>query len=542
MNVSRRDVLKAAGLGAVGLAGATIVPWSGGLVDAQNASRLAPRNMPEPFQMRFMVPPVLRPVATKMGPDGVPVHLFSVNERPFKARILKNGLTTTFWGYNGVTPGPTIHATTDQRSILRVRNHLPQTNPILGTPGTTSTHLHGSPSLPQYDGYASDLTPPGFFKNYHYPNTERAVSLWYHDHGVDHTSENVYMGLAAQYLIHDDFERRVLPQGEFDVPLTVRDALFRADGELGFQTNSLFSLFGDVILMNGIPWPVMRVKRRIYRFRMLAAAISRSWRFQLNDGDPVVIVGTDGGLVAEPQTVTQWRQGTAERYEFLIDFARYQPGERVVLHNLSNPNNVDFANTDVVMAFDVTDEPFDHTDPTWNTIPETLVTDDPAMLLQPSDAVRTRTLRFSHDGGQWRINGFTWEDVVNSNFQFCVARPGLNDVEIWELQNPGGGWFHPVHIHLLEFKILDRNGKPPFDFELGPKDVAYTGENETVRLIMRFAPHKGRYMFHCHNLVHEDHDMMGQFGVSFTPGEVDPNDPITAAPPQVDDLPPDPPM
>jgi spore coat protein A len=214
----------------------------------------------------------------------------------------------------------------------------------------------------------------------------------------------------------------------------------------------------------------------------------------------------------------------------------------VVLHNLSNPNNVDFANTDVVMAFDVTDEPFDHTDPTWNTIPQRLVTDDPAMLLQPSDAVRTRRLRVSHDGGQWRINGFTWEDVVNSNFQFCVARPGLNDVEIWELQNPGGGWLHPVHIHLLEFKILDRNGKPPFDFELGPKDVAYTGENETVRLIMRFAPHKGRYMFHCHNLVHEDHDMMGQFGVSFTPGEVDPNDPITAAPPQVDDLPPDPPM
>ena len=541
MNLSRRDVLKAAGLGAVGVAGATVLPWNG-LVDAQAQSRLAPRNMPKPFRTRFTVPPVLKPVATRMDPDGVPVRLFSVNERPFKARILPNGLTTTLWGYNGITPGPTIHATTGHRSILRVRNHLPMNNPILGTPTTTSTHLHGSPSLPQYDGYASDLTPPGFFKNYLYPNTEQAVSLWYHDHGVDHTSENVYMGLAAQYLIHDDFERRVLPQCEFDVPLTVRDALFRADGELGFQTNSEFSLFGDVILMNGRPWPVMRVKRRIYRFRMLAATISRSWRFQLNDGDPVVIVGTDGGLVPRPQTITQWRQGTAERYEFLVDFARYQPGERVILRNLSNPNNVDFADTDLIMAFDVTDEPFDHSDPTWNTIPDELAPDDPAMLLQPSDAVRTRTLRFSHDGGQWRINGSTWEDVVNSNFQFCIARPGLNDVEIWNLENPGGGWFHPVHIHLLEFKILSRNGQAPFDYELGPKDVAYAGENETVKLIMRFAPHRGRYMIHCHNLVHEDHDMMGQFGVSFTPGEVDPNDPITAAPAQIDNLPPDPPM
>ena len=542
MNLSRRDLLKAAGLGAAGVAGATVVPWSGGLVDAASTSALAPRDMPKPFQVPFVVAPVLQPIAKTIAPDGVPVHIFSVEERPFKAHILPNGLTTTLFGYNAVVPGPTIHATTAHRSILRVRNHLPPTDPFLGTPSTTSTHLHGSPSLPQFDGYASDLTPPGFFKAYHYPNTETAVTLWYHDHGVDHTSENVYMGLAAQYLIHDKFEQRVLPQGEFDIPLTVRDALFRANGNLAFVTNDLFSLFGDVILANGRPWPVMRVKRRIYRFRLLAAAISRSWRFQLNDGDPVVMVGTDGGLMPKPQTVTQWRQGTAERYEFLVDFARYRPGERVILHNLSNPNNVDFANTDLVMAFDVTDEPFDHTDPTATQIPAVLRPNDPTMILTPADAVRTRTFQFSHDNGQWRINGHTWEDVINSNFQFCLATPNLNEVEIWELKNPGGGWFHPVHIHLLEFKILTRNGKPPFAYELGPKDVAYTGENETLRLIMRFGPHKGRYMFHCHNLVHEDHDMMGQFGVSFRPGEEDINDPITAAPAEVDDLPPQPPM
>jgi FtsP/CotA-like multicopper oxidase with cupredoxin domain len=538
MELSRRDVLKIAGLGVVGTAGATVLPW-GGLVDAQSPSLLAPRDMPKPFRMSFRTPPVLKPIATTMDPDGVPVHLFSVTERPGVVRILPNGLTTTVWGYNGITPGPTIHATSGHRSVLRVRNHLPRTNPLLGYESTTSTHLHGSPSLPQYDGYASDVTPPGFYKTYHYPNSERAVTLWYHDHGVHHTAENAYFGLAAQYHIHDDFEMRVMPQGEFDVPLTVRDVLFGPDGELGYDDSSTSGLWGDVILANGVPWPVMRVKRRIYRFRVLAAAISRSFRFQLNNGDPMVIVGTDGGLMPRPQMVSEWRQGVAERYEVLIDFARYQPGERVVLRNLSNPNNIDFADTDLVMAFDVTDEPFDHADPTWNTIPDTLPT-DPCMHLKPSDAVRTRRFEFTHDGGQWRINGKTWEDVINSGFQFCLARPGFEDVEIWEFSNPGGGWFHPVHIHLLEFKILERNGKPPFDFELGPKDVVYTGEGETVRLIMKFAPHVGRYMIHCHNLVHEDHDMMGQFGVGFTPGERDPNDPMTAAPPKRDDLPPDP--
>ena len=53
-------------------------------------------------------------------------------------------------------------------------------------------------------------------------------------------------------------------------------------------------------------------------------------------------------------------------------------------------------------------------------------------------------------------------------------------------RTPVGGWFHPVHIHLVDFKVLDRNGRPPFAYEQGPKDVVYVGENETVRVIRRF--------------------------------------------------------
>ena len=87
-------------------------------------------------------------------------------------------------------------------------------------------------------------------------------------------------------------------------------------------------------------------------------------------------------------------------------------------------------------------------------------------------------------------------------------------------------------MHLVDFKILDRNGRPPFDYELGPKDVAYLGEKETVRVLVKFGPHRGRYMVHCHNLVHEDHDMMAQFAVGMRPGARDPNDPIGGAPPQ----------
>ena len=537
MPVTRREVLKVGGLGALGVAGAALLPRTSMLGAATPTAALAPADMPVPFQTPFVTPPVLKPRAVVRAADGQLVEAYTVIERPGTAHILPGGRSTTFWGYNGITPGPTIKIRHGRRSILRVRNMLPPENRALNYPSTTSVHLHGSPTLPQFDGYASDVSASGFFKDYRYPNTERAVTLWYHDHAVHHTAENAYYGLAAQYHIHDEHEMRLLPQGEFDVPLTVRDALFAADGSLGFDDRSESGLWGDVVLMNGRAWPVMRVKRRIYRFRLLAAGISRSWRFQLGDGDPVTMVGTDGGLMPRSQTVTSWRHGVAERYEFLVDFARYRPGERVVLHNLSNPNNIDFANTDVVMAFDVTDEPFDTSDPTWNRIPDEINPADEAMNLRESDSVRTRRLDFRRQGGQWTINGETWEDVIASNFQNVIAAPGLGDVEIWELANSGGGWFHPVHIHLIEFQILDRNGAPPFDYERGPKDVAYVGENETVRVLARFGPHRGRYMIHCHNLVHEDHDMMHQFGVGWKPGDPDPNDPVIASPPQVDNLP-----
>jgi spore coat protein A, manganese oxidase len=86
----------------------------------------------------------------------------------------------------------------------------------------------------------------------------------------------------------------------------------------------------------------MRVKPRLYRFRFLVASISRSYRFALDTGDPVTVVATDGGLMPAAQSVTHWRQGTSERYEVLIDFRKYRLGQRVVLRNLSNPNNIDY--------------------------------------------------------------------------------------------------------------------------------------------------------------------------------------------------------
>ncbi|WP_306921469.1 multicopper oxidase family protein [Arthrobacter globiformis] len=456
------------------------------------------------------------------------------------------GLSTTVAGYNGIFPGPTIRARQGSRIEVRIRNAFPQ-NGLL-QPGTfsTSTHLHGSASLPQYDGYANDITVPGFFKNYHYPNRQAARTLWYHDHKHHITAQNVYSGLAGFYPLTDRFERAQLPQGEFDVPLMLSDALFQSDGSLGYSDNSQKGLWGDVILVNGVPWPTMKVKPRIYRFRVLVASISRSYRPALSNGEPVYIVATDAGMTPVVQAVSSWRMGTAERTEILVDFRKYRPGQTVDLRNLSNKNNIDFANTDKIMRFQVVADSGSGAG-SISSIPSRLDNGGSptaarggidTMSLTPQMATVKRQLRFERQNGQWSINGVRWEDVERSGFTKLFGNPQPFAVEQWTIINQSGGWFHPVHIHLIDAKIIARNtnGGKPFAWELGPKDVFYTGENESITALMQFdttAQEGGRYMIHCHNLVHEDHDMMVQYAVA----NLRTNDPITAAPPKRDPLP-----
>lgn len=540
--MKRRDFIKLGGVGTLAATG-LLVPL-GGRLSAKAASTLADADFPRPYTLPFRRPSVLAPYGTR--PDGT--LLYSVTARREDARILPR-LTTPIHGYNGQFPGPTIDVEQGTRIALRVRNGLPAVNPIESQNFSTSTHLHGSASLPQFDGYADDLTWPGQAKVYEYPNFQDARTLWYHDHGVHRTAQNVYAGLAATYQMHDPLERGQLPQGPFDVPLVISDAMFAADGRLGYDDRDHSGLWGDVILVNGVPWPVMNVKRRVYRFRVLNASISRSYRVALSTGEALTVVATDGGLMSVPQPVASFRHSSAERYEVLIDFSKYAPGTVLHLVNRSNPNNINYTHTGKIMRFVVSDAAFDGTN---NLVPTALDTGDRArdtMALTPDMASATRQLRVHRDDRTniWQLNGKTWDDVVESGHTSIFSKPGVGEVELWEIENRGGGWFHPLHVHLVDFQVVWRNtnGGQPFAWERGPKDVVYIGEDEKVRLLMRFdvtqGSSGGRYMIHCHNLAHEDHDMMWQYQVGDSDPKADANDPILAAPAGADkDAPDDP--
>jgi bilirubin oxidase len=110
---------------------------------------------------------------------------------------------------------------------------------------------------------------------------------------------------------------------------------------------------------------------------------------------------------------------------------------------------------------------------------------------------------FQHDGGMWNINGHVWSDGIEAR---VLAKPQRGSIEVWELINKAGGWSHPIHIHLIDFQVIQRTGGSrgvqPYE-QVALKDVVWLGPNERVLVIARYSPWDGIYMFHCHNLIHE---------------------------------------
>ena len=550
LRVSRRDALKLGGVAAVGGAALAVVPIGKG-AQTQAPSRLSGANFPKPYTVEITKTPAAVPTMV----DGVAHYDFTMKRNP-AAQVLTSDLTTPVFGYDGAFPGPRIELNKGTPAVVRHHNDLPAVGPF-GQPHHTSVHLHGSASLPEFDGYASDTTAPGQFKDYHYPNFQPARTLWYHDHGVHWTAQQAYGGLVAFYLLHDKEESELLPTGDFDIPLTVNDAMFAADGSLAYDDNSHSGLWGDVILVNGRPWPTMKVQRRTYRFRVLNCSIARSFNWRLSNGMPLQVVATDGGVMPKGVAVKSMRHAGSERYEFVIDFSKAPADtKRIELLNGSNKNNRDYENTDKVMAFDLLDEEPTKTranfetgatepDPTWERNYHGFkLVDSEIMNLPKSGPYVRRHFRVERSNGEWQFGETTWHDVEDSNFTKVLANPAIGDVEIWEIENSSGGWFHPVHIHLTDFRVIKRtggdvNGVQPF--EEGPKDVVYVGEGETVHLLVKFTEpggdpniKGGRYMVHCHNLPHEDHDMMAQFAVGDVNFNTDPHHPIKAALPKPD--------
>lgn len=401
--------------------------------------------------------------------------------------------------------------TQGREAIVRFINHGDR---------AVSQHLHGSYSRAPFDGYADDITEVGQYKDYYYPNRQNARTLWYHDHAVDHTAENVYFGLVGFYIMHDSEELALgLPLGDYDIPLLFAAKRYNSDGTLWDpeKNGELTSVYGDVIEVNGQPWPYLKVEPRKYRFRFLDGGISRTFKHYLqadqqnNKGVNMTIIGSDAGLLQQPVNTDVVTQSIAERWEVIIDFTQYA-GQNLTLRNQKGVGaDADFAATDRTMRFVVGNTVSSQAGN--GAIPNPLR----QVPFPPQTAIADRVFKFTHDN-EWKINGITWGQGLATRL---LARPQRGSIEIWELVNGGGGWSHPIHVHLVDFQVIGRTGSSravlPYE-AAGQQDVVWVGPGETVKLIARFSPWPGRYMFHCHNLIHEDHEMLAEFNVTQVDG------------------------
>ena len=491
--LSRRSFLHRAGrvgggaLLATGASGA--VSWlatsrSGALTGNDLVDGLLPSPPVVPFEAVFRTPPVLAPTRVEADAD-----YYEMTMRPAVVEIIP-GHSTTIWGFNGQFPGPTIKARRGRPVVIRQTNQLPDAKPAV--------HLHGGHVEARFDGYPTDVIPLGANRDYVYPNRQVAASLSYHDHEMHRTGLNVYMGLVGAYLIEDEEEEVLnLPSGEYDVPIIIQDRSFGVDGSLRYSPG-MDGMFGDVILVNGVAQPRFAVANRKYRLRIYNASNARAYELTLSSGQPFIQIATDGGLLPSPVSRTTIPLQPFERVEVVIDFASVALGSPVILRN-----GLGTGPTAAIMRFDVERQEQDQ-----STVPSVL---RPVERLEEKAATVTRDFTLGMVMGGERM---TW--VINDQ-PFDQARvdalPRLGGTEIWRFTNRSGH-AHPMHLHLDMFQILDRNGAPPSPGEVGWKDTVAVGPNETVRVIVRFTDYPGRYLFHCHNLEHEDHAMMGQMDVT----------------------------
>jgi FtsP/CotA-like multicopper oxidase with cupredoxin domain len=462
----------------------------------------------------------------------------------------------TIWGFNdgfhASSPGLTYAAHYGVPQLTRNINALPPVsqNGGFGMPSVT-THLHNAHNPSESDGNPCDFYEIGHFCDQYYPNVlagfnsdhqpngdinEALSTLWYHDHRVDFTSQNTYKGLVGYYLLFNQFDTGDEHTGfhlpsfpQFDVPLVFADKVYDPiSRQLAFDLFSLDGIMGDKFLVNGQIQPFFQVQPRRYRFRLLDTGPSRFFEFFLTDlnnlsaTNPFYVIANDGNLLPAPVQVQSVRIGVAERVDVIIDFRAFA-GKTIYLENRLNQLN-GMGPVNAGQCTDANGNPVPTMLPAGQgnlllqfRVSGTAVQDgsaDPATQtfyqLPSTDAEPriTRTFKFDRLNGQWSVNG---QFMDCHTFRFQVQQ---NSVENWILTNATGDWTHPVHIHLEEHQILSRNRQPPpLPVERSRKDVTQLHPNERVLLFFRFRDWLGKYPIHCHNVVHEDHAMMGLWHV-----------------------------
>lgn len=400
---------------------------------------------------------------------------------------------------NGSYPGPSVIIDKGQTFTATVVNNLTE---------NITTHWHGLSTPANMDGHPRDPILPGGSYNYTFPVINRGGTYFYHAHADMLTAKQVFRGFAGFFIVRDPAENFNLPTGNFDIPLCLQDHRTADIPNFNYNPGSYemtWGMLGDTVLVNGTPDAYFEVSRTLYRFRLLNGSNARVYKLQFSDNRNFHIIATDGGLKDAPVQVNEVTLAPGERAEILVDFSSNTIGQNVTLRTVA------FSHGGVlpykqgiamdVIRFDVTNN-----NTSGGVIPGAF---NPITYYNPSDVQQSRTftLTMAAQHPHHLINGLAF-DINRVDWQ-----TRLLSLEKWTIRNLTSD-FHPMHTHEAQWQLLTRNGStnlPPSD--KGWKDTINLSPGETVEVLVKFTQHKGLYLFHCHNLEHEDDGMMLNFEI-----------------------------
>lgn len=445
----------------------------------------------------------------------------------YVGRVLK-GSADALQPVPGSFAGPILKFRKGHKVRIRYLNRIPQPSIV---------HWHGLLVPERMDGHPRDVVRPGGGYVYEFEVRNRAGTYWFHPHPHGYTGTQVYGGLAGLLLVSDDEERAAqLPSGERDISIVLADRSFDPANRLVYEAamgggmmGAMTGFFGERILANGRPSLSFPAVAGAYRVRLLNGSNSRIYRIARSDRKPLVAIASDGGLLAAPVTRPFLVLGPAERAELWVDFHDESAGSRIAL--VADP--LDFGGRGMGMMGGMMGRGMGRVGP-QSAPPQSFAlfmvdrgSSRESLPARLAELARVAPLResqrreFAATLGhmRWGINGRTFQmDEVAPH-----ERIRFGDTEVWEFTNrtPMMAIPHPMHVHGVQFRVIERFGTPPGLARLregfldgGLKDTVLVLPGERVRVLLTFDAFRGLFLYHCHNLVHEDMGMMRNFLVA----------------------------
>lgn len=453
----------------------------------------------------------------------------------YKAKLLK-GPSNSVMNIENSYLGPILKVRYQDKIRIIFQNDIPE---------KTIVHWHGLHVPSQFDGHPIYAVNRGEKYVYEFEIKNRAGTYWFHPHPNKRTGPQVYYGLAGLFIIEDDEEKKLnLPSDKNDIPIIIQDRNFDSNNQFVYVTHRMQKItgfVGDTILVNGKPGYELSLGTSSYRLRILNGSNSRIYKLAWSDGTPLTVIGTDGGLLEQAVVKNYVMLGPAERIDVWLDLSNKNIGDELILKSLK------FEGGGMIMGMGrrggmmrggmmrggmmrggMMGELSGESE--LNLLKIKITRKEKNKYALPSRLSKIvrfnkneiinlnnpRTFVFSMMHMTPTINGRTFKMTETAKDE--IVR--LNTTEMWKFVNSTMGMQmpHPVHVHDVQFQIVERtpssvgwNSIKDGFIDNGWKDTVLLMPGMEIKVVMRFEDYSGLYLYHCHNLEHEDLGMMRNF-------------------------------